>query len=104
MDFTREDVENLALTKQGIDLLNEKVDTLTAAVKKQHETCMTKFTKDNERICALEACQAKEAVITDWKEQIFTKANGVILFMVVVVTFTVDHFQDFVNFIKGVLS
>ncbi|MCK9591876.1 MAG: hypothetical protein M0Q91_07700 [Methanoregula sp.] len=103
MEFTREDVEDLALMKRGVDDLNEKMDVLTAAVKKQHETCMTKFKSDNERICALEACQAKETTITTWKEQLFTKTTGVIIVVVAVVSFAIDHIIDFLTWIKRVI-
>lgn len=101
LEFTRKDLENVTLTKMGVDALNEKVDKLSTAIKIQHATCMEHFEKQDQRICTLESCEQNRKTVTSFKEQVFSKTTAVIVVLAAAVGLLLDHCWDILKFFRG---
>ncbi|MFA5212945.1 MAG: hypothetical protein WC406_06410 [Methanoregula sp.] len=84
--MTREDVENIALTKKGVEDLTEEVKEIKAMLKNQYSKCMTHFSEQDEEIEKIRDCACAEKTATTaiqtWKEAIFNKTTAFIVFII----------------------
>ena len=88
-EMTREDVENIALTKKGVEDLTQEVKEIKTMLKNQYSKCMTHFAEQDAEIESLKDCACAEKTATfavqTWKEAIFNKTTAIVVFIIAVV-------------------
>lgn len=87
--MTREDVENIALTKKGVEDLTEEVKEIKVMLKNQYAKCMTHFAEQDTEIERIRDCacaqQTATRAVQTWKEAVFNKTTAVVLFLIALV-------------------
>ena len=88
-EMTREDVENIALTKKGVEDLTGDVKEIKLMLKNQYSKCMTHFSEQDKEIEEIKDCMCAEktetTAIKTWKEAIFNKTTAFIMFIIAVI-------------------
>jgi hypothetical protein len=110
IEMTREDVENIALTKAGVEGLKEEnkeikssLEDIKKMLKGQHSICMGHFDRQDERIHDLEDAKKAECIEVTVKQQIVSKTTAVIVVLAACVVFIVDHAFDIYDFLRKII-
>lgn len=84
-EMTREDIENIALTKKGVDDLGEEVKEIKGLLKNQYKKCMDHFAIQDAELGKLKDCAKGEQTIQTWKDAVFSKSTAIVVFVIVII-------------------
>ena len=84
-EMTREDVENIALTKKGVEDLTQEVKEIKIMLKNQYPKCMTHFAEQDAELAKLKECATTEKAVQTWKDAIFNKTTAFIVFVIAII-------------------
>jgi hypothetical protein len=81
-EMTREDIENIALTKKGVEDLTGEVQEIKGLLKNQYAKCMEHFAVQDGEIQKLKECASTQKAVQTWKDAIFNKTTAVVIFII----------------------
>jgi len=84
-EMTREDIENIALTKKGVDDLTVEMQEVKGLLKNQYRKCMDHFAVQDAELAKLKECATTEKAVQTWKDAIFNKTTAFIVFVIAII-------------------
>jgi hypothetical protein len=83
--MTREDIENIALTKKGVDDLKGEVQEIKGLLKNQYRKCMEHFAVQDTELQKLKDCASTEKGVQTWKDAVFSKSTAIVVFVIAII-------------------
>lgn len=83
--MTRKDIENIALTKKGVEDLTQDVQEIKGLLKNQYVECMNHFAVQDAELAKLKECASTEKGVQTWKDAVFSKTTAIVIFTIAII-------------------